>query len=57
MTSQGFSISQNEIVNEFLTKKLILKEEEYKVINEFIDPSKHMKLKLLYSTELPILIL
>ena len=50
MTTQGYSISQNEIVNEFLTKKLILKEEEYKIINDFIDPTKHMKLKLLYST-------
>ena len=50
MVTQEYSVSQNEIVYEFITKKLILKEEEYKLINEFIDPTKHMKLKLLYST-------
>ena len=50
MITQEYSVSQNEIVHEFLTKKLILKEEEYKLINDFIDPNKHMKLKLLYST-------
>ena len=50
MVTQEYSVSQNEIVYEFITKKLILKEEEYKLINDFIDPTKHMKLKLLYST-------
>ena len=50
MTDQGYSASQNEIVNDFLTKNLILKENEYRLINDFIDPNKLMKLKLLYST-------
>ena len=50
MEAQEYSTSQSEIVNEFIIKKLILKEEEYKLINDFIEPNKHMKLKLLYST-------
>ena len=50
MSNSEYSISQNEIVNNFITKKLILKEEEYKIINDFINSAKHMKLKLLYST-------
>ena len=50
MTETEYSTSQSEIVNDFLTKNLILKEEEYRLINGFIDPNKLMKLKLLYST-------
>ena len=50
MTEQGYSVSKNEIINEFITKNLILKENEYRLINDFIDPNKLMKLKLLYST-------
>ena len=50
MTTQGYSVSQTEIVNEFLTKNLILREDEYRLINNFINPDKFMKLKLLYST-------
>ena len=36
MTDQGYSVSQNEIVNDFLTKNLILKENEFRLINDFI---------------------
>ena len=50
MTETGYRTSQSELVNDFLTKNLILKEEEYRLINGFIDPNKLMKLKLLYST-------
>lgn len=46
MTDKGYSISQNEIVNEYLTKNLILKEEEYRLINDFINPDKLMKIQL-----------
>ena len=47
MSTSEYSISQNEIVNNFITKKLILKEEEYKIINDFIDSKKKYEIKII----------